>query len=249
MRQLLTAILLVLAGAPSALAQNCGAGTLGTSRVQSIAPGEMVGSFHYASPPFAPKEIALTFDDGPNPKSTERILDTLKRECIRATFFVVGRRAKQAPELLRRIAAEGHTIGTHTWSHRDLKKVSPEVGKDDIEQTIDFVRTTTGRTQDARLFRYPNLSQTPEMNRLLAEGGQIVMSTDISPKDWKGDPPAETLERLKRLVKNRGRGIVMLHDAQAHTADFLPDFLAFLKAEGYRIVALEAAVNTPREGP
>jgi len=237
----------LLAGAVPAFAAECPPGALGTSRVQTFAPGEMVGSFHYKSPPFAPKEIALTFDDGPKPGPTDRILDTLKRECVRATFFVVGRRVEQAPDLLRRIAAEGHTIGTHTWSHHDLKKVPVEIGKEEIERTIEAVRSVTGRRGDARLFRYPNMSQTPDLNEILTEDGQVVMSTDISPKDWNGDPPSETLERLKRLVERRGRGIVLLHDVQNRTADFLPDFLAFLKAGGYRVVALEASPN-PHEG-
>jgi peptidoglycan/xylan/chitin deacetylase (PgdA/CDA1 family) len=230
----------ILVAAP-ATAQDCGPDALGTSRVQTLAPGSFTGSFHYASPPFAAKEIALTFDDGPKPGSTERILDTLKRECVHATFFVVGGRARQMPELVRRAAAEGHTIGTHTWSHRDLKSLSAREGKDEIEETIAAVRAITGRNGDASLFRYPDMSQTPEMNSVLTADGQAVLSTDISPKDWRGDPPGETLERLKQLVTRRGRGIVLLHDAQVHTADFLPDFLAFLKAGGYRIVALEPA--------
>jgi peptidoglycan/xylan/chitin deacetylase (PgdA/CDA1 family) len=233
--------LLVIAAAAPALAEECGPGALGTSRVQTFAPGAQVGSFHYASPPFAAKEIALTFDDGPRPESTARILDVLKRECVRATFFVVGRRANATPDLVRRAAAEGHAIGTHTWSHHDLKTVDAETGRTEIENTIAKVRAITERNGDARLFRYPNMSQTPDMNRVLAADGQVVLSTDISPKDWKGDPPSETLERLKSLVTRRGRGIVLLHDTQDNTADFLPAFLDFLKAGGYRIVALEAA--------
>lgn len=233
--------LLTLLAATPALAQECGADAIGTSRVQTFDPGSFVGSFHYASPPFAAKEIALTFDDGPRPGSTERILDTLKRACVHATFFVVGGRASQTPDLVRREAAEGHTIGTHTWSHRNLKSLSAESGKDEIERAITTVRAITGRASDARLFRYPDLSQTPEMNSVLTADGQSVVSADVSPKDWRGDPPGETLERLKKLVERRGRGIVLLHDAQDHTADFLPDFLAFLKAGGYRIVALQPA--------
>jgi len=224
-----------------ALAQDCGPEALGTSRVQTFEPGAFTGSFHYASPPFAAKEIALTFDDGPRPGSTDRILDTLKRACVRATFFVLGGRAHAAPDLVRRAAAEGHTIGTHTWSHHNLKSLSSEDGKSEIERTITEVRAITGHTTDARLFRYPDMSQTPEMNSVLAADGQVVLSTDISPKDWRGSPPDKTLQRLKQLVERRGRGIVLLHDVQNHTADFLPDFLAFLKAGGYRIVALEAA--------
>jgi peptidoglycan-N-acetylglucosamine deacetylase len=236
----LGAVLIAAFAASPVFAMDC-SGVLGTARVQTLPPGAMVGSFHYASPPFASKEIALTFDDGPAPGSTDRILDILKRECVHATFFVLGKRAHAAPDLVRRAAAEGHTIGSHTWSHRDLKRVPPEDGKQDVEKTIAAVRSITGRAKDARLFRYPNMSQTPEMNRILAQDGQVVLSADISPKDWKGDPPQETLERLKQLVTRRGRGIVLLHDAQDHTADFLPAFLAFLKAGGYRIVALEAA--------
>lgn len=239
MKYLGTALIAVFAASP-VFAMDC-AGTLGTARVQTFQPGAMVGSFHYASPPFAPKEIALTFDDGPVPGSTDRILDILKRECVHATFFVLGGKANKAPDLVRRAAAEGHTIGSHTWSHHDLKTVSPENGKQEVEKAIAAVRSITGRATDARLFRYPDMSQTPEINRILAEDGQVILSADISPKDWKGDPPEETLERLKKLITRRGRGIVLLHDAQDRTADFLPALLAFLKAGGYRIVALEAA--------
>jgi len=239
-------VLAIAAAAACALplpaqAQSCGPDALGTARTLPLAPGSAVGSFQYKSPQFGPKEIALTFDDGPRPETTPKILDILKAQCVHATFFVVGRHAKAAPDILRREAAEGHTIGTHTWSHRKLRGLPENEAENEIDSAVAEVRRITGRDSDARLFRFPEFATTPQLRAHLAATGQVIVSADISPKDWAAGDPDETLARLEKQVERRGRGIVVLHDVQSHTVDFLPRFLTFLKENGYRVVQLEPA--------
>jgi peptidoglycan/xylan/chitin deacetylase (PgdA/CDA1 family) len=188
--------------------------------------------------PLKDREVVLTFDDGPDPLATRRVLDLLKERCVAATFFLLGQHADGNPGLVRRILAEGHAVGGHSWSHPTLVDLSLGEATGEILRGFRPLKTA-GAT--AQLFRFPSLSSSPELLDWMKRRGMSAVSADIDPQDWAGDPPAETLQRLKDALSEKGRGIIVLHDNQPNTARLLPDLLDFLDREGYRVVPLRAA--------
>lgn len=187
-------------------------------------------------------EIALTFDDGPVPQITPKILDILTHECIGATFFMIGKRAEAAPELARRLREAGHTLGSHSWSHVKLSGLPADRAIDDIRKGYEAVeRAAYGapRPPDApRLFRFPEWSATPALLDFTHGRNITAVGADISPTDWRGHPPEVTLARLRELLDKADRGIIVLHDNQKNTVALLPALLAELKARGLKIVQL-----------
>lgn len=230
----------------SALAAGCpgNKNALGTSRVVAINTqgGPGFGFQHYKFYDFLkPGEVVLTFDDGPLPTHTVTILNELKRHCVRATFFPVGKLAIGYPEVLKRVADEGHTVGSHTWSHPNLasKKQTFQKAKDQIEDAISGVKLALGKP-GAPFFRYPYLRDTPETIKYLGSRNIAVFSTDLDSFDFKGGRPATMVSRVMRNLKKRGKGILLFHDIQRVTARAMPQLLAKLKEGGYKIVHLTA---------
>lgn len=187
-------------------------------------------------------EIALTFDDGPVPQTTPKILDILARECVAATFFMIGKRSETAPALVHRLREAGHTLGSHSWSHVKLSGLPTDQAIDDIRKGYEAVeRAAYGapRPPDApRLFRFPEWSATPELLAFTHGRNIAAVGADISPADWRGHPPEVTLARLRKLLDRTDRGIIVLHDNQKNTVALLPALLAELKARGLKIVQL-----------
>jgi peptidoglycan/xylan/chitin deacetylase (PgdA/CDA1 family) len=231
---------LLVAGflAPVASAQSCPPSA--DSRAVELRAGDTVGGLTegFDPAPLKDREVVLTFDDGPDPQATRRILDLLKQRCVVATFFPLGERAAENPALVQRIVSEGHTIGGHTWSHPDLTGMSVGEAADEILRGFQSVKPAG---VPAQLFRFPQLLSSPRLLEWLERRGIATVSADIDPWDWAGDPPAQTLQRLKAQLSEKGRGIILLHDNQANTAKLLPDLLDFLAGEGYRVVPLRAA--------
>ncbi|MGI9476253.1 MAG: polysaccharide deacetylase family protein [Hyphomicrobiaceae bacterium] len=217
---------------------------LGTARVVAINTkgGPGFGFQHYKFYDFLkPGEVVLTFDDGPLPTHTVTILKELKRHCVRATFFPVGKLAIGYPEILKRVADEGHTVGSHTWSHRNMasKKTTTQRATDEIEDAISAVKLALGKP-GAPFFRYPYLKDTPETIKYLANRNIAVFSTDLDSFDFKGGRPSKLVARVMRNLKKRGKGILLFHDIQRVTARAMPQLLAQLKKDGYKIVHLTA---------
>ena len=216
---------------------------LGTSRILEVdaATTPRVGRKEFAQTlPLAEKEVVLTFDDGPWPKTTPRVLDALKRECVRATFFLIGKNAAAAPALVRREAAEGHTVASHTWSHPNLERRYPESAQLEVEHGIAAVDAAlgpgSGPTPTTRFFRFPGFASTPKLLDLLEKRGIVVFGTDLWASDWDPMTPAQELRLVLERLDTDGRGIILLHDTKASTAAMLPMFLRALKSRGYRIV-------------
>lgn len=209
-------------------------------RTIELEPGQNVGgsAAGYAELDLREREVVLTFDDGPNPETTPRILDMLRQACVPATFFVLGEHAEDHPSLVRRELADGHAVGGHTHTHTDLADASFNDATRDI--TTGFLPVAAAGGQSS-LFRFPRLSDTPQLLNWLREHGMAVVSADIDPRDWEGDAPAVTLARLKKQLREKGRGIIILHDDQPTTVQLLPDLLAFLRSEGYSVVRLVGA--------
>jgi peptidoglycan/xylan/chitin deacetylase (PgdA/CDA1 family) len=225
---------------------------IGVSRtlVVDTATGLEVGSIQYPrNLPLFDMEVVLTFDDGPFPWPTAKVLDALRDACTKATFFTVGRMAKAYPELLRRELADGHSIGTHSYTHPEsLADLTPEEGAREVDRGINAVARALGRQPDP-FFRFPGLGHTHSLRRKLAGAGIGVFSADILGYDWTGIS-AEAIARhvLSRLKANRG-GIVLLHDTKHATARMLPQLLKDMKAAGFHVVhILPAPPPVPMAG-
>ncbi len=231
------------AAAPAPAAACPRAGTLGTSRILRVdavtTPRVGLKSFSQTLP-LADHEVVLTFDDGPWPPTTSRVLTTLARECVHATFFLIGRSASEHPELVRRIAAAGHTVGTHTWSHPSIPQVKPEAAIEEIDQGISTVEmalhgkaTTTPTTP---FFRFPGFESTPATLDLLQSRGIVVFGTDLWASDWIKMTPRQELKLITDRLDAVGKGIILFHDTKVWTAAMLPAFLRYLREHGYHVV-------------
>lgn len=184
-----------------------------------------------------PREVVLTFDDGPVPENTPAVLAALKAQCVQATFFVVGEMVAANPDILRQIVAEHHTIGTHTWSHRYLPRISS--GREDQISGgfLAAAKVLEGdRTALSPFFRFPGLERTKKLEAYVQTSGLVPFSVDVVGDDWKRISPDEVLRRtLSRLEENNG-GIILLHDIQKRTVEMLPRLLEVLKTRGFRVV-------------
>lgn len=231
-----TAVCVAMAALSPGVASACEA----THRTIELAPGQNVGGkvSGYTPLDLRPREVVLTFDDGPSPETTPRILDALRQACVPATFFLLGDPAEDYPSLVRRVLGEGHAVGGHTRSHTDLTDAPFNEATRDI--TNGFLPLAAAGGQ-SNLFRFPQLKGTPQLLGWLREHGMAAVGADIDPSDWAGDSPQETLARIKEQLREQGGGIILLHDNQANTVRLLPELLVFLRSEGYSVVRLVGA--------
>jgi peptidoglycan/xylan/chitin deacetylase (PgdA/CDA1 family) len=224
---------------------------LGTSRVLTVdaaaTPRVGLKSFPQALP-LEDHEVVLTFDDGPWPPTTPQVLAALARECVQATFFLIGKPASEHPNLVRKIAAAGHTIGHHTWTHPSLAQIAPEAAVEQIDRGISAVETALHGVATTKpstpFFRFPGFESTPATLDLLQSRGIVVFGADLWASDWNPMTPAEELKTLTDRLKTAGRGIILLHDPKRHTAAMLPAFLRYLKENHYRVVHVVPARGT-----
>lgn len=242
------AVLLAALIASPALA--CGPEALGTARVMQVGvEGGGVGLKSYPRTlALQPKEVVLTFDDGPLPGVTDRILDALKAECVRTTFFLIGRNAQANPHLVKREVAEGHTLAHHSFAHPTLRKMTEEAARAEIDKGIAADEQAGGLTLAAnapRFFRYPGFADSPALNDWMRRRGLLPMGTDLWASDWAKMTPEQQLKLTMARLDKAGKGIILFHDIKAQTAAMMPAFLKALKAKGYRVVhAVPAAGAT-----
>ncbi len=221
----------------SALAQ-CGPAAIGTSRRIEIdtSGGPRFGNNQYPSPDLLkPGEIVLTFDDGPHKQLTPVVLDVLDQHCAKATFFMVGQRAIAYPGIVRDVAQRGHTIATHTWSHRNLKELGAEGAVSEIELGISAVQRALGAPA-APFFRFPYLSDPAHGTQHLRQRHTGIFSIDIDSYDFRTRSPTVVMRNVMQQIGPKGRGIILFHDIQPSTAGALGALLSDLKAGGYRVV-------------
>jgi peptidoglycan/xylan/chitin deacetylase (PgdA/CDA1 family) len=246
MNALATVLLATMAWTAAAKAADCPRkGTLGTSRILRVdaASTPRVGLKQFSQTlPLWDHEVVLTFDDGPWPPMTPKVLAALARECVRATFFLIGKPASEHPELVRRIAAEGHTIGHHTWMHRSLMRIGSGETTEEIDRGISAdemalhgVATTVPSTP---FFRFPGFETTPATLDLLQSRGIVVFGTDLWASDWNSMTPKQELRLIIDRLKAARKGIILFHDPKARTAAMLPAFLRYLRDNDYRVVHL-----------
>jgi peptidoglycan-N-acetylglucosamine deacetylase len=239
-RGVLAGVAASAAAVPRALAQPAASAQtrLGTARRIAIGTqgGLAVGfQSHPVSLALAEGEVVLTFDDGPLPGPTERVLDTLAAEGVKATFFVIGRNAAAHPGLCRRIVAEGHSLAHHSFSHPwTFRRMTEAAGRADILKGFQAVDEAgfgdwSGGSPRVPFFRYPGFADTAPLNSWLAELGVGVFGCDLWASDWTPMSPDAQLQLVMRRLARAGRGIVLFHDIQPQTAAMLPAFLRHLR--------------------
>jgi peptidoglycan-N-acetylglucosamine deacetylase len=181
------------------------------------------------------KEVVLTFDDGPRVGGTKPILKALDDQCLRATFFEIGQNAIAHSDLTRAVIAAGMTVGTHTWSHKNLAGLAHNKALEQIERGISAV-TTAADGPIAPFFRFPNLQHTQRLVDYLGRRDIATVSADIDSRDFAMHTPTPVVESVISQLKQRGKGIVLLHDLHKNTAEAVPELLRQLKGGGYKIV-------------
>ena len=212
---------------------------LGVSRVLTVDPRRTpaVGSHDYGGMlRLAPREVVLTFDDGPRPPYTNRVLKALADECLRATFFILGRQASTHPQMVRQVRAAGHTIGTHTQNH-PMHRMSPARAMAEINTGIDSVGNALGSPRAlAPFFRFPGLYRTSAAEQYLRRRGLMAWSIDVDSYDYRHSSVSFMLQRMLINLERKQGGILLMHDIQPKTAAVLPSLLAELTRRGFRIV-------------
>ncbi len=184
-------------------------------------------------------EVVLTFDDGPWPGNTPAVLKALAAQCTKALFFPIGKHAMWHPEILKQVAGAGHTIGSHTWSHLDLSKLTADQAQEEIEKGVSAIRVALGEPE-APFFRFPALRHTPELLSYLGTRNLGVFSTDMDSSDFKIHKPDQVIASVMTKLKKNGKGIILMHDFQHSTSLALPELLAGLRSNGYKIVQIKA---------
>ncbi|HET8974786.1 MAG TPA: polysaccharide deacetylase family protein, partial [Pseudolabrys sp.] len=191
------------------------------------------------------KEVVLTFDDGPWPGHTAAVLKALADQCTKAVFFPIGKHSGWHPDIMKQVAAAGHSVGSHTWSHRDLSKLSQQDGIAEIEKGVAGVSIALGNTPTAPFFRFPALRHPPELLKYVGERNIGVFSTDMDSFDFKMRKPDQVIASVMKKLEKHGKGIILMHDFQQATAHAAPELLKKLKDGGYKVV--QVVGKTPLE--
>jgi peptidoglycan/xylan/chitin deacetylase (PgdA/CDA1 family) len=225
---------------------------LGVSRVVEVdtTGGPGFGTEHFKGMDFLrPGEVVLTFDDGPWPNNTPKVLAALAHHCTKAIFFPIGLHATYEPDLLKQVAAAGHVVGSHTWCHQNLARTKGRclingkvesveyTYKEEIEKGISAVSWALGGPI-APFFRFPALQQPPEAITYLGQRNIGIFSADFDSFDFKMRRPEQVRKSVMEKLKKHGKGIILMHDFQHATADAIGQILDDLKAGGYRIVQM-----------
>ena len=226
--------LFLLIGCQGELAEaECGPDALGISRTVMLTPD--------SPPPYEllkENEVILTFDDGPAVFRTKAVLKVLAGECTQATFFLLGDHAQAYPGLARTIRAAGHSVGSHTVDHANLTQMTIDAAVQDALNGKAAVDTAIG--QPTPLFRFPFVATTPELSEAIKAAGLIDVTVTVDGEDWTNNTPEAAVDMiLAKLEQHHRRGMILLHDPVAQSAERTRYLLRALKEHGYHVVALE----------
>ena len=218
-------------------------GGMGLSRIVEIdtTGGPGFGFEHFKQYDFLrDKEVVLTFDDGPWPENTMAVIKALTNECLKATFFEIGEHATWHPEITKQVIAAGMTVGSHTWSHKDLAR-NPyasdlELAKKEIE--MGNQRRACGRRRPNRaVLPLPEPAASAAAAWPISPSATSAMfSTDIDLFDFKIHKPDQVIKSVMTKLEKHGKGIILMHDFQQATGEAMPELLRQLKAGGYKVV-------------
>jgi peptidoglycan-N-acetylglucosamine deacetylase len=190
--------------------------------------------------------IAMSFDDGPSAENTPRLLEMLKQRDIKATFFLIGQNVASNPDLVRRILAEGHEIGNHSWTHPQLSKLSDQKVTAEITKTQDAIKEASGFTPT--LLRPPYGAITPRQREWIEnQFGLSIILWSVDPFDWKRPGASVITQRI--LSQARPGAIILSHDIHKQTVDAMPATLDGLMRKGFKFVTVSQliALNKPKE--
>jgi peptidoglycan-N-acetylglucosamine deacetylase len=230
-----------VAAPPAAAPANeaaCGPSAIGLSRTVEIdaTNGPRFGRQQYKENDFLKDgEIVLTFDDGPSSIYTPRVIEALTYHCTKATFYMVGSRALAETGLVKEIHRKGHTIGTHTWSHANLRNIGIERAKPEFELGFSGVQKALGKPI-APFFRFPYLADSRAMQEYARTRHMAMFSIDMDAYDYKTLQPVEVHKAIMRQVLEQRKGIILFHDIQPATAGALKNLLSDLKSKGFKVV-------------
>ncbi len=233
-----------LAPATTATPSATGAATPIASLAIPSKPAALPKKHSYNSCNVADNSIAITFDDGPHPQLTPKLLDLLKDRGIKATFYVVGKNVEAYPEITKRIVDEGHELGNHTWNHPALTKIGAAKVKSEMDRTTAIISKTTGVTPAT--MRPPYGATNASLNKKLDEEyGMKVILWSVDPQDWK----YRNAERVaSQLIENtKPGGILLAHDIHASTIAAMPRTLDALTAKGFKFVTVSELLA--KDGP
>ena len=249
-----------LAGAAAGLAQVAVAPTLLGGLAHAAAPGvtpaslgEYVGGIHWHD--IVPDRIALTFDDGPRPGRTTRVLDVLDEEKIKATFFICGRLVRRFPSILEEIDSAGHQLANHTWSHPNLRHMSVREIEDQFDRTADAVNEALQREVHLRYYRPPygspwyKRSKSAEKSRkkiceiIDRRGGLLCMWQVHSNDSHEGVTEASIYKSMRMKFDRKKAGAMVFHDSSKMTARLLPEYLDFMRSYGLRFTTVDELVT------
>ena len=223
---------------------------MGVSRVFEIdtTGGPVFGLQHLKGPEFLrDKEVVLTFDDGPRPVSTIAVLKALQDECLKATFFEIGKNASWHPAITKELIDAGMTVGTHTWSHKDLasKPYTTDLEKaaQEIEMGNSAVHMAAAGASTAPFFRFPELHHSAPSLEYLAQRNVAVFSTDIDSRDFSMHKPEQVIKSVMGQLESHGKGIILMHDSHHNTAEALPELLRQLNGASYKVVHIVPKVR------
>lgn len=218
----------------------------------ALLAGAVHGAFHRNSPIFGrpiarlatrDRAVALTFDDGPNPDATPLILDALRDRGVKATFFILGRHAERWPELVKRVADEGHAIGNHGYFHRKLHLKSPAYVREDLTLGTEMIARASGSYP--RLFRAPHGFRSPWVSSIAGALGQRTVGWSLGV--WDSDRPGIDAIVERTVSGARPGSILLLHDGDGYdprgdrlqTAHAVPRIIDRLREQGYRFDLLQ----------
>jgi peptidoglycan/xylan/chitin deacetylase (PgdA/CDA1 family) len=204
-------------------------------------------------------QIALTFDDGPDPATTPAILDVLRRYHVKATFFVVGARAEQHPDLIRRIASEGHTLGNHTYYHRDMTTLIPKEMSQELRDTQTAIDQALGYRSRITLFRPPcgapyvaEADKLPSFQEFMEKQKMYPVMWNVDSRDWAlSGRPDLIVDNIVQSTPQDG-GVVLLHDTQPQTVEALPKIIHYYQSAHFGLTGVRELLakkyGVPPEG-
>lgn len=190
--------------------------------------------------------VAMTFDDGPHPQNTPRLLDMLRERNIKATFYVIGRSVDLYPSITRRIVAEGHEIGNHTYTHGNLTKMSDDKVRNELIRTKASIAKATGVQPRTMRPPYGALLQR-QRTWIHSEFGYPTIMWAVDPRDWQRPGPSVVTSRI--LSNTTPGAIVLAHDLHSQTVDAMPGTLDGLLRKGYKFVTVSQLLAMKPEAP
>ena len=202
--------------------------------------------YSYGSAHVSGQYIALTFDDGPHPRLTPKLLQILAQRHIKVTFFLIGENVQAHPEIAREEIAEGHEVGNHSWSHPDLKKLPEDKVRSEMQRTDDVIKSAIGRSPTIMRPPYGELSAS-QGRWINKDFGYKIIRWDVDPLDWKDPGPNVVASRI--LAATRPGSIILSHDIHAGTVAAMPYIIDTLLARGYKFVTVPELIAMDRPVP